>query len=49
VIVDYLDPANHAITGKSNTQVIIKALVATNATPPAINFTLFLSDVRSSV
>lgn len=35
----YLDPAGFAVTGKSNTQLVLRMSVATNNTAPAINFT----------
>lgn len=34
----HLDPAGFAITGKSNTQLIVRLSVATNATAPTVSF-----------
>lgn len=34
----YLDPANYAVTGKSNTQLIVRMSVATNTSAPAVTF-----------
>lgn len=34
----YLDPANYAVTGKTNTQLIVRMSVAANANAPSQNF-----------
>lgn len=44
----YLDPAGFAVTGKSNTQLVLRMSLATNATAPAINFTGQLNAVAFS-
>lgn len=39
IVWAYLDPANFAVTGKSNTQLIVRMSCATNGVAPATNFT----------
>jgi hypothetical protein len=41
----YLDPANYAITGKANTQLILKASVTANTVAPGVSFTYSLNSV----
>lgn len=41
----YLDPANFAVTGKNNTQLVLRMSLATMATAPAVNFTAALNPV----
>lgn len=39
----HLDPTNFAVTGKSNTQMIIRIAFAANATPTGVTFTFALN------
>lgn len=45
IVWAYLDPANFAVTGKSNTQLILRMSLATNTVAPAVNFTAQLNAV----
>lgn len=45
IVWAYLDPANFAVTGKSNTQLVLRMSLATMATAPAVNFTAALYPV----
>jgi hypothetical protein len=41
----YLDPAGFAVTGKTNTQLVLRLSVATNTIAPTMNFTAQLNAV----